>query len=152
MTGIMAPVSVMVAPLACSETVLPPQVVEPLPAALSEDGKVSVKLDWVSAKAFVLLNVTVNVDATVGPTVAGENAAVMVGACGFTATAVKHEWLPADAGAVVVALVEPTVTVAMSVAPTESVTVRVRVPVPITVTCALLAPETIVRPPLAAQA
>ena len=113
MAGIMTPVSATLDPAACREAVAPPQVVEPVPAALSEAGRVSMKSACVSAKAFVLLKVTVKTEATVGPTVAGANAAVIVGACGFTATAGKHALLPADVGAVVVALVALTVMVAI---------------------------------------
>ena len=90
LAGMIAPVSATLDPAACREAVVPPQVVEPVPVTLSEDGSVSMKSAWVSAKPFELLKVTVNTDVTVGPTVAGANASVMVGACGFTATAVKH--------------------------------------------------------------
>src|ERR1700747_2372199 len=103
----MAPVSATLDPAACSEAATPVQVVVPFPAALSPDGRVSMKSDWVSAKPFELLKVTVNMEVTVGPTVVGANASLRVGACGFTGTAVKQALLPADVGAVVVALVAP---------------------------------------------
>jgi hypothetical protein len=99
-----------------------------------------------------LFKVIVSVEVTVGPTVAGTNAAAIVGATGLNETACVHALLPAVDGAVVVALVAPTVIVAMSVPPCESVTVRVKVPEPVTVTCALVVPEVMVRPPLAAHA
>ena len=83
---------------------------------------------------------------------AGTNASVIVGATGVNETALAHALLPAVDGAVLVALVAPTVMVAVSVPPCESVTVSVRVPEPVTLACALLAPEMMVRPPLAVHA
>src|ERR1700722_5797546 len=148
----MAPVSAMLVPLATRDTVVPLQVVAPVPVTLNDAGNVSMKSDCVRANAFELLNVTVSVDVTPGPVVAGTNASVIVGAAGVMVTAVPQELVPAEVGAVLVALVAPTVTVATSVPPCESVTVSVRVPAPVTVTCAVLAPETMVRPPLAAHA
>ncbi len=142
----------MLVPLATSETVVPAQVVVPLPATLSELGRVSIKSDCVSANAFELLSVIVSVDATVGPTVVGRNASVTVGATGVNATALVHALLPAVVGAVLEALVAPTVTVAVSVAPFESVTVNVRVPEPVTLACELVEPAVMVRPPLALHA
>jgi hypothetical protein len=63
------------------------------------------------------------------------------------------EWLlPALVGALVLALAEPMVMVAVSVAPWESVTTRVKVPDPVTVTRALDAPDKMVVPPLAIHA
>jgi hypothetical protein len=64
-----------------------------------------------------LLKVIVSVDATVTPTLAGANASETVGATGVTETAVGQALLPALAGAPVVALVDPTVMVAVSVPP-----------------------------------
>jgi hypothetical protein len=94
----------------------------------------------------------VNVEAIFGPVVAGTNASVIVGAAGLMVTALVQELVPAVVGAVLVELVEPTVTVATSVPPCESVTVSVRVPVPVTVTWELVEPETMVRPPLSVHA
>jgi hypothetical protein len=123
-----------------------------LPLALNEAGRVLKNCACVSANPFGLLNVTIRLDLTFVPTVVGENASVATGAAGLTATAVGQASLPAVAGAVVVALVAPTVMVATSVPPCESVTVRVSVPVPVTVACVLFAPEVMVVPPLAAHA
>jgi hypothetical protein len=139
-------------PLATRETVAPVQVVAPFPVALNELGSVSIRSDCVRANAFELLKVIVSVDATDGPTVAGTNASVIVGATGVNETAVVHALFPAVDGAVLVALVAPTVMVAASVAPCESVTVSVRVPAPVTLACELLAPDVMVRPPLAVHA
>ena len=142
----------MLVPLAAIDTPAPAQVVVPVPVTLNDDGNVSMKSDCVRAYAFEFLNVTVSVDATLGPVVAGTNASVTVGAAGLMVTAVAHALAPAEVGAVLVALVAPTVTVATSLPPCESVTVSVRVPVPVTVTCALLAPERMVRLPLVVHA
>jgi hypothetical protein len=148
----MAPVSAMLVPLATRETETPAQVVVPFPAAVNDAGNVSIKSDCVSANAFELFKVMVRVDATAGPTVVGAKDSVTVGATGLNETAVEQVLVPAVEAAVVVALVEPTVMVATSVPPCESVTVSVSVPVPVTATWALLAPEVILRPPLATQA
>lgn len=123
-----------------------------MPVALSPAGRAPKNCACVSAKPFELLKVTVRFDVIFVPTVPGENASVTVGAVGLTATAVGQDSLPAVVGAVVVALVDPTVMVATSVLPCESVTVRVSVPVPVTFACAVFAPEVMVAPPLAAQA
>jgi hypothetical protein len=152
LAGIIAPVRAMLVPLATRETVVPVQVVAPFPATLNELGSVSIRSDCVRANAFELFKVIVSVDATVGPTVAGTNASVIVGATGVNETALVHALLPAVDGAVLVALVAPTVMVAVSVAPCESVTVRVRVPAPVTLACELLVPDVMVSPPLADHA
>ena len=89
-------------------------------------GSVSLKLLWVSANAFALRSVNVRVAGIVGPTVLGENACPMVGGTGVTWTAVGHALLPALAGALLDALFELTVIVAVSTPPTLSVTVSVR--------------------------
>ena len=100
----------------------------------------------------MLLNVIVMVDATVTPTLEGENAWVMVGAVGVAEIDVGHALVPSDVGAVLVALVAPRVIVAVSVLPWESVTTRVSVPVPVATADELLAPETMVTPLPAVQA
>ena len=152
LAGMTAPVRAILVPLATRDTAAPPQVVAPVPATLNEAGRVSIRSDCVRANAFELFNVMVSVEAAFVPVVAGTNASVSVGAAGLNETALGHELLPAVDGAVLVALVDPTVTVATSVPPCESVTVRVNVPVPETVTWALPAPETIVRPVLVVHA
>src|SRR5208337_868036 len=65
-----------------------------------------------------------------GPVLAGENAWVTVGGVGFTVSAVGQAvaLLPAEVGALLVALPELTVMVAVSVAPALSLTVSVPVP------------------------
>jgi hypothetical protein len=143
---------VRLVPLAATDTPPPPQVVVGAPVTLSDAGNVSLKFDCVRANAFELLNVTVNTDATFGAVVVGANVSLTVGATGLTLTAVAHALVPAEVGAPLVALVDPTAIVTTSVPPCESVTVSVRMPVPVTVTCAPLAPETIVRLPLAVHA
>ena len=142
----------MLVPLAARDAAAPPQEVAPVPETLNEAGRVSIRPDCVRANAFELFSVMVSVEATFVPVVAGTNASVTVGGAGLKVTALAHELLPAVVGAVLVALVDPTMTVATSVPPCESVTVRVNVPSPATVTSALLAPETMVRPPLAVHA
>src|SRR5580704_6506198 len=112
LAGITAPVSAMLVPLATRDAAAPPQVVAPAPATLNEAGRVSVRADCVRANAFELFNVMVSVDATLVPVVAGTNASVSVGAAGLKVTALAQELLPAVAGAALVALVDPTVTVA----------------------------------------
>jgi hypothetical protein len=117
-------------------------------------GSVSLKPVCVSAKPFALLKVMVSVEATLSPTLAGTNACDIVGATGAVDTAVGQALVPAVVGALLLALLEVTVTVAVSVAPAESVTVSVTVPVALPgriVTCAEVAPETMLAPPLAVQ-
>jgi hypothetical protein len=96
LAGMMAPVSAMLVPLATRDTVVPPQVVAPVPVKLNDAGNVSMKSDCVRANAFELLNVTVSVDATLGPVVAGTNASVIVGAAGVMVTAAAQELVPAE--------------------------------------------------------
>ena len=150
--GMTAPVRAMLVPLAANKTEAPPQVVVAVPVTLNEPGRVSRNWDCVSANLFELSKVMTRFDVTFGPTVVGENASVTVGVAGLTVTAVRQASVPASDGAVVVALVTPTVIVATSVPPCESVTVRVSVPVPVTVAFAPVAPEVRVSPPLAVQA
>jgi hypothetical protein len=111
-------------------------------------GAVSVKLDWVKSKALVLLNVTVSVEATFSPTLAGENASATVGDASVTVSGVGHAVaaVPAEDRAFTFATplaLNDTLAV-LSMWPAESVTVSIRVPaapVDATVTCAEFAPD-----------
>ncbi len=76
-----------------------------------------------------------------------------MGAVGVVDNAVGQALLPADVGAVLVALVAVTVMVAVSVAPAESVTVSVTVPLPGKIdACAAFAPDAMLTPPVAVHA
>jgi hypothetical protein len=101
-------------------------------AMLRLEGKVSVKLDCVSANPLALLSVMVSVETTFSPTLAGENASATVGTTGATVKALGHAeaLVPAVVGvdAAVIAPLALTARVAVSMAPMESVTVRVRPP------------------------
>jgi len=122
-------------------------------AIASPLGRVSVKPTPVRSNALAFANVMVSVEAVVSMTLAGENASLTVGAIGIAAMAVGQALVPADVGAVLEALVAVTLIVAVSVAPAESVTVSVTVPLPARIdTCAELAPDSIVTPPLAVHA
>ena len=99
-----------------------------------------------------MLNVIVSVEATPGPVLAGENAWATVGGIGVTVSAVGQALalVPAEVGALLVALPEATVMVAVSVAPALSLTVSVTVPEPDTVAVSPVDGVT-VAPPAAAQ-
>jgi hypothetical protein len=154
LAGITASERLRLPPVAVTATDAPVQVVLTAPevAKVRDAGSVSVRLDWVRANAFELLKVMVSVEVMVSPTVVGTNAAVTVGVAGVTAIAAGQALLPAEVGALEVALVDPMVTVAVSVPPCESVTVTVNVPVPDATTFAELAPELMVTPVPAVQA
>src|SRR5208283_5138715 len=87
-----------------------------------------------------------------GPVLAGENAWATVGGTGVTVSAVGQAvaLVPADVGALLVALPELTVMVAVSVAPALSLTVSVTVPEPDTVAVSPVDGATLA-PPVAAQ-
>ena len=111
-------------------------------------GTVSVKPDWVSANAFVLVNVMVSVEATFSLTLAGENASVSVGGIGATVKGVGQAVaeVPAEDGALTVATpLESNDTLAeLSMWPAESATVNLSVPALLggaMVTCARLVPD-----------
>jgi hypothetical protein len=111
-------------------------------------GTVSVKLDWVSANPLALLKVMVSVEATFSPTLAGENASVIVGAAGTTVRGVGQAVaaVPTEDGALTVATpLESNDTLAeLSMWPAESVTVNLSVPALLggaMVTCARLVPD-----------
>ena len=95
-------------------------------------GTVSVNPDWVNAKPFVLLKVMVSVAAAFALTLAGENASVTVGGIVVKFKGVGHALaaVPADDGALMVALPAANETVPTSVLLLESVTVSVYVPAP----------------------
>ena len=119
----------------------------------SAPGNVSEKDTSVRSNALAFVKVTVIVEATVSTTLAGEKAWDTVGEIGVVESAVGQAVVPADAGAVLEALVALTVMVAVSVAPAESVTVSVTLPLPGSIdTCAVLAPEAMETPPVAVQA
>jgi hypothetical protein len=88
----------------------------------------------------------VSVDTALVTVVAGANDALTVGATGATVMAAGHAvaLVPADVGAVLVALSEVSVTVSVSMFPAESVTLKVKVPAAgFTVTRSVAAPLTI---------
>ena len=147
-----APLRAIVLPLAREDTAAPLQVVVAEDVTLSPLGSESVRLVCVRSNAFEFSSVRVNVAATVTPTLVGANASDTVGAVTVAGIEAGQPLLPADFGALLVALVELTVIVAVSVLPWESVTMRVNVPVPVVVTLALVAPERTLRPPLAVHA
>jgi hypothetical protein len=95
----------------------------------------------------VLPKVTTSTAGTFAATLAGENAALTVGAAGVAVMGATHAEaaVPATDGAGVVALLAVNVTIAVSLLPDESVTTRVKVPAPvaITFTVEFVAPETI---------
>ncbi len=115
-------------------------------------GSVSLKLLWVSVKAFALCNVKRERGGNRGSDARRRNACATVGGTGVTCSAVGHAVLPALAGALLDALFEVTVMVAVSLPPMLSVTVSVTVPAPgRIVALSLLRPETMLTPPLAVQ-
>ena len=108
-------------------------------------GRVRLRADCVSAKPLLFDSVTVRVDGELVTMLAGENYSLTVGAAGCRVSAAGHAvaLVPAEVGAVLVAVVAVSVTVSVSAFPAESVTIRVKVPgAGSTVTCALLAPLT----------
>ena len=130
-----------------SEAAAPPQLVVAAGAVatLRFAGSVSAKLDCVSANPLVFESVIVRVDATLFAVVAGENDSLTVGAAGLTLIAAGHAvaLVPAEIGAVLVALSAVSVTVSVSMLPAESVTIRFKVPAAgLTVTLAPFAPLT----------
>ena len=131
----------------------PPQVLAGAcwPKARSA-GKETVIPDWVSAKPLVLSKVITSTAGTFAATVAGEKAALTVGAAGVTVMGLMQALalVPAEDGALVLALLALICTTDVSVLPAESVTTRLRVPVPVAVifTWALAAPELMVTAPV----
>jgi len=115
-----------------SERVAPVQVVAGAGAgaSVSPAGRVTCKLDWVSAKPLAFAIVTVSVDAVFSPTVAGEKFSVTVGGSGITTIGAGQALfeLPEIDGAVLVAALAVSVTVSVSLFPALSVTVSVSVP------------------------
>src|SRR5580698_10412856 len=130
-----------------SDAAAPPQVVAAagVAARVRFVGSVSAKLDCVSAKPLVFESVMVSVDTELFTVVAGENVSLTVGATGVTVMAAGHAvaLVPADVGAVPMALPAVSATVSVSMFPAESVTVKVKVPgAGWTVTRAFFAPLT----------
>src|ERR1700677_4768262 len=111
-----------------SDTAAPPQVVAAagVVASVRFVGSVSAKLDCVSAKPLAFESVMVSVDTTSLAVVAGANDSLTVGAAGATVMAAGHAvaLLPAELGAVLVALSAVSVSVSVSMFPAESVTVK----------------------------
>lgn len=103
-----------------------------------------------------LPKVTTSVAGAFAATLAGENAALTVGAAGVTVMGAMHALalVPAEDGAMVLAPPAVNVTTAVSVLPAESVTTRFSVPAPLEVTfaCGLVAPELMVTAPVLDQA
>lgn len=119
-------------------------------------GKDTVIPDCVSAKPLVLPRVTTSEAVAFAATLSGENAAPTVGAAGVTVMGAMHApaLVPAERGAVLLALPAVKRTTAVSVLPAESVTTRISVPAPLKVafTWALPAPELMVTAPVLDQA
>jgi hypothetical protein len=116
-----APLKETVAEVLVSEWAAPVQEVDGagVGASVSPEGRVSSRLDWVSAKPLALASVTVNIDAAFSATVAGEKLSVTVGGSGDTSSAVGQALFapPEVDGAVVVAVLAVRVTVSVSVCP-----------------------------------
>ncbi len=150
------------------DRVTPPAVLVSANAAplqvLAGAGEPSVKLagsdtvipDWIKAKALELPKVTTSMAGAFAATLAGESAALTVGAAGVTVMGAMQALalVPAEDGAMVLAPLAVTLTTAVSVLPAESVTTRFSVPAPleVTFTCALVAPELMVTAPVLDQA
>ena len=148
LAGIFAPDSTTLLDVLVSDNAAPLQVLEgACEPNVRPAGTDTVIPDCVKAKGLLLVNVTTSMVEAFAATLAGENAASTTGANGVTVMgAMQAETaLPATAGAVVVALPEVNVTIAVSLLPDASVTTRVKVPAPvaITFTAELVAPETI---------
>ena len=101
--------------------------------SVTSAGKDTVIPDWVSAKPLALLKVTTSMAGTFAATLAGENAALSVGAAGVTVMGAMQALalVPAEDGAVVLAPPALKLTTAVSVLPAESVTTSVSVPAPL---------------------
>jgi hypothetical protein len=157
LAGIFAPDKDTLLLVLVSANAAPPQV---LAGACEPNvkfaGSVTVIPECVSAKALVFPKVTTSTAGVLAATLAGENAALTVGAAGVTVMGAMQALalVPAEDGAVVLAPPAVKLTAAVSVRPAESVTTRVSVPAPldVTLTCALVAPELMVTAPLLDQA
>ena len=157
LAGMFAPDRVTLPAVLVSANAAPLQV-------LAGAGEPSVKLagsdtvipDWVKAKALELPRVTTSMAVAFVATLAGENAALTVGAAGVTVMGAMHALalVPAEDGAMVFAPPAVKLTTAVSVLPAESVTTRISVPAPleVTLTCALVAPELMATAPVLDQA
>jgi hypothetical protein len=135
LAGILASARVTVLDVALTDTDAPVHVVAGAGelAIVRPLGSVSLKWLCVSAYALALVNVNVSVEAIVSPTLDGENDCATVGGVGVTVSAVGQAEVPAVVGALLDALPEVAVMLAVFVPPRLSVTVRVTVPDPDTV-------------------
>lgn len=128
----MALLKVTALAVALTEAPTPVQVVAGAGAVamVKPVGSVWVKFDCVRAKPFAFVKVRVSVDTVDGRTVAGEKAWVIVGAIGVGSIGVGQAVaaVPAVLGAVLDALFEVTVMLAVSVSLASSVIVSVKVP------------------------
>lgn len=119
-------------------------------------GKDMVIPDCVSANPLVLPKVTTSMAGAFAATLAGEKAALTVGAAGVTVIGAMHALalVPAERGAVVLAPPAVKLMTAVSVLPAESVTTTLSVPVPLDVafTCAVAPPELMTTAPVLDQA
>jgi hypothetical protein len=157
LTGIFAPdrVTLLVVLVIASAAPLQVLVGACVPSAKLV-GSDTVIPDWVNAKALLLPKVSTSVAGAFAATLAGEKAALTVGAAGVTVMGAMQALAlePAEDGAVVLAPPAVKRTTAVSVLPAESVTTRFSVPAPleVTFTCALVAPELMVTAPVLDQA
>ena len=154
LAGILAPVSVTLPGVLLSDMAAPLHDVDsPGEAAkMRLAGSEIVMADCVKKNGLELFNVSVNAEAALTATLAGEKAALSVGAAGVTVmSAIQAEAaVPAIDGAALVAPLAVKLTTAVSVLPAESVTTSVKVPAPLDMifTAELAAPETICTAPL----
>jgi len=158
LAGILAPVSVTLPVVLLSDVVPPLQDVDgPGDAAkMRLAGSEIVIDDCVKKNGLELFNVSMNAEAALTATLAGENATPIVGAAIVTVMSViqAEAAVPALDGAALVAPLGVNLTTAVSVLPAESFTTSVKVPAPLDMrfTAELAAPETMCTPPVAVQA
>jgi hypothetical protein len=154
LAGILAPVRTLLVVVLLSDMEPPLHDVDgPGEAAkMRLAGSEIVMADCVKENGLELFNVSVNAEAALTATLAGENAALSVGAAGVTVMSViqAEAAVPAIDGAALVAPVAVKLTTAVSVLPAESFTTSVKVPAPLDMifTAELAAPETICTAPL----
>jgi len=158
LAGILAPVSATLPVVLLSDMAAPLHDVDsPGEAAkMRLAGSEIVMADCVKENGLELFNVSVNSEAALTATLAGEKAALSVGAAGVTVmSAIQAEAaVPAIDGAVLVAPLAVKLTTAVSVLPAESFTTSVKVPAPLDMifTAELAAPETICTAPVLVHA
>src|SRR5258708_27151568 len=155
--GIFAPDRVTPPAVLVGAKAAPPQV-------LAGAGEPSVKLagsdtvipDWIKAKALELPKVTTSMAGAFAATLAGESAALTVGAAGVTVMGAMQALalVPAQGGAMVLAPPAVTVTPAVSGLPARAGTTRVTGPAPLegTFSWSRVAPELMVTAPVLDQA